>query len=451
MRLIRKCARFFAELVRHLPETENRKQLDQELLLLGAGRKNAVEEYHTGKWMKLLLMLGILLPLGAAVVLLAGEDERPISGNGLSRDSYDGRNRTEEVLVRAEGETEGEEPERNLSVSVKHRKYTAAQARERLEKAREELEEGILSANDSADAVRESLWFPSELADGSVKVNWLTMPYGMIGEDGSIVGEPDEKGNMIDIRAELCCEEETLLYEQTVNVLPAELTAEERFWRDVSGAAAEADEKQVHSPSLTLPQEVSGRVLTWRYPSTRPGAGVLLLIPLLLVLAYAGMDQRIHEQAKKRSDQLLLDYQDFLWKLSTLTGAGMSIRAAFMRIAFQYQKEHTGGIRYVYEEVLYTCREMKTGVPEGKAYEAFGRRCGLPCYVKLGSVLAANLQKGSKGLPEMLSSEAAASLEDLRREARKLGERAGTKMLFPMMIMLDVVLVILMAPALRSL
>ena len=33
---------------------------------------------------------------------------------------------------------------------------------------------------------------------------------------------------------------------------------------------------------------------------------------------------------------------------------------------------------------------MKGGVPEGKAFEEFGRRCGLQSYMKLGGLLEQN-------------------------------------------------------------
>ena len=41
-------------------------------------------------------------------------------------------------------------------------------------------------------------------------------------------------------------------------------------------------------------------------------------------------------------------------------------------------------------------------------------------------------------------------MEERRNLAKKLGEQAGTKLLFPMMLMLLVVMVILMVPAMMS-
>ena len=93
---------------------------------------------------------------------------------------------------------------------------------------------------------------------------------------------------------------------------------------------------------------------------------------------------------------------------------------------------------------------MKSGVAEGTAYENFGRRCQLPNYIKMGSLLSQNLKKGSKGLVSLLEKEALSSMEERKNTARKLGEQAGTKLLFPMLLLFGVVLIILIVPAFLS-
>ena len=65
-------------------------------------------------------------------------------------------------------------------------------------------------------------------------------------------------------------------------------------------------------------------------------------------------------------------------------------------------------------------------------------------------MLSQNLRKGAKGLTELLETEAEASLNERKAHARKIGERAGTKLLLPMVLMLGIVLVILMVPAFLS-
>ena len=165
------------------------------------------------------------------------------------------------------------------------------------------------------------------------------------------------------------------------------------------------------------------------------------------VLLWFHQEQELEKRERQRKRQLILDYPEILFKMAMLLGAGLTIRAAFEKIAEEYRKRKQKNPRYVYEEMLCVCREMENGLGEAAAYEAFGKRCQDARYIKLGSVLSQSLRKGAAGLPELLEREAAAGFEERKQTARKLGEEAGTKLLFPMMLMLGLVLVILMVPA----
>ena len=93
---------------------------------------------------------------------------------------------------------------------------------------------------------------------------------------------------------------------------------------------------------------------------------------------------------------------------------------------------------------------MESGVAQAKAYERFGRRCRIPSYNKLSTMLAQNLRKGTANLPILLKEEAAGAFEERKHTARKLGEKAGTKLLMPMMMFLGITMVIIMVPAFRN-
>jgi hypothetical protein len=133
-----------------------------------------------------------------------------------------------------------------------------------------------------------------------------------------------------------------------------------------------------------------------------------------------------------------------------LLRAGLTLKRTFQKMVSAYEKREKEEPRYVYEEMKQICHEMENGLGEAAAYEAFGKRCGESSYMKLGSLLSQNLKKGGKGLADLLEQEAAAGFQERKNTARKLGEEAGTKMLFPMMLMLAVVLVILVVPAAMS-
>ena len=104
-------------------------------------------------------------------------------------------------------------------------------------------------------------------------------------------------------------------------------------------------------------------------------------------------------------------------------------------------------LRPAYEEMLYACRELHSGVSEASAYEHFGKRTGLQEYTRLSTLLAQNLKKGNSDLLERLREEAVRAGEEKLQGCKRMGEEAGTKLLVPMVLMLLVVMVMIMIPA----
>jgi len=133
-------------------------------------------------------------------------------------------------------------------------------------------------------------------------------------------------------------------------------------------------------------------------------------------------------------------------KCAMLVGAGMTPRQAFERLGKVY-KENSSAKNSLYEEILVTNRELENRIAERRVYESFGRRCGIRETEKLGSMLSRNLTKGTEGLKNALREEAKEAMEIEKERIRKQGETAGTKLLFPMLILLLIVMVIIMIPA----
>ena len=435
--------------------------LKDELLLLSGGRKEAVREYEIAKCRELLILLGISALILGAVLVRSVFETGEVKGERISRPGYGQEDEDKELEASASPRKKsGTRETRTLTVTVGNREYSAKEAEVLLKQAQEELEQVFLGENTSQDEIRKAMYFPETLQQGSVKAEWTLIPYGVIGTDGSIreeiwETEQEEEGTegiVVELQVELSCQNEKRIFETAVRVLPPLMTEQERFWKDVGLALRKADADTVTEEELRLPRSVDDRTLTWRYPQEDKTAVFLLVMLVLPVFLCFHRDRQVHEKALDRNRQLAMDYPDLMWKMAMLLGAGMTIRNSFFRIAAQYSREKQGKKekRYVYEEILYTCNEMRSGIPETTACENFGKRCGTQRYVKLGTYLSQNLQKGARGLTAFLESEAADSMEERKNLSRKMGEQAGTKLLFPMILMLGVVMTILMVPAFLS-
>lgn len=422
--------------------------LQQEIVSLSAGRKSSVREYYAKKMACFLAVLvgGMAVSLIClCIYLLRGEETKMQS---VVRPGYGEGDRKELLTVHVEGE----EDDRELEINVQERRYTDEEKQRLLDRALLELEQKLPGENDSLDEVRKNLVFPQSLAGGAVKASFLTIPYGVIAEDGSLTGSEDENGTQVEIQGTLTCAGMETVHTMFVKVFPPKLPEQERFMQSVRKEVEQADLRDSHEEMVELPRRVEDREIEWIRKTENPFPAVFMLTLILALGVWIEMDSVTHKRAEERKGQLLLDYPDLMWKMTMLLGAGLSMKGIFTRISDEYlrEKKNSKKTRHVYEEVTYTCREMQSGIPEAQAYERFGKRCQLPEYIRLGSVLSQNLKKGSKGLTQLLETEAESSLTDRKNHARKIGERAGTKLLFPMMLMLGIVLVILMVPAFLS-
>ncbi|MDO5344741.1 MAG: type II secretion system F family protein [Lachnospiraceae bacterium] len=425
---------------------EQNQGIAGELNTLSGGNAAEVKKYFAHKIADTLLVLTVMALVSLTVFLTVDRSSRIVENNELQRPGYGMGDREEDLTV----QVDGIEEERPLSVTVQEKRYTAQQAEELLEQGKETLEKELVGENVSLDEVRTRLNFPESLADGAVSVEWMTIPYGIIDDSGAIIGESEENGTIVEIQATLSCQGKELIYETAACVYPPLLSEEEEIWQSVQREVKQADEAEAERSVLTLPEQIAGRNITWLRQPQELLPLFLLLTLFLPCFVWIRRDQQIHQKIRARNLQLGADYSELLWKMTMLLGAGLTIHSAFVKIAAEYQKDRDTNIRYVYEEMVSACIEMKSGVAEGAAYENFGRRCGLPGYIKLGSLLAQNLKKGSKGLASILEKEAETSMEERKNMARKLGEQAGTRLLFPMILMFGVVLVILIVPAFLS-
>lgn len=453
-KVFEKMGEFLVDLLKLDRPGKGKLELQQELAALSTGRKSAVRSYYIKKTASFLAVLTVGLIFSGVCFIVYAMGEKTIQMQLLERPGYGEGDRKEELTV----QIIGAEDEEQMEVTVQERKYTDQEKQELLDAALDELDRVLPGENESLDKVRTALNFPVSMMEGAVAVSWMTMPYGVINEDGS-VKTAEDSGTLVEIQATLTCGGREAIYTACANVFPPELSEREQLRQSIQKEVAQADARESITDVLTLPDDVDGKELIWKKEKQNPVPALLALTLIVSICVYLQMDSTVHSQAEARKNQLILDYPDLMWKMTMLLGAGLSIRGTFVRISEEYlrkqnavpeRKKRSTMTRYVYEEVCYACYEMQSGVSEAQAYERFGKRCQLPEYIRLGSVLSQNLKKGAKGLTELLEAEAESSLNDRKNRARKIGEQAGTKLLLPMVLMLGIVLVILMVPAFLS-
>ncbi len=401
--------------------------------------------------MKMLPVL-FLFVLGVGLILYDFHASKEASDGIIQRNDYGKGSRTESLEAQVEGE-----PEKiPLEIEVKERQYQAAEIQEFFDEIFETLDKKILGANERFQHVDQNLNLVSSIEGEPVEISWELDRYDLMNVKGEIMKDAiDPEGETINLKAVLTYTENEAYqasYQQAVCVFPKTAEAKDEVASEISEKIQKNQEQNASKETFALPKIVKGKKISYYFPFNSRGLVLVVMSILILILLWLLGKQRGKELENQRKEQLLLDYPELVNKLTLFLGAGMTVKRAWRKILQDYEsslKDHD--TRYVYEEMKLTYREIESGVPEAESYENFGRRCNLPCYLKLGALLSQNLRKGVKGLSEMLHIESLQAFEERKARAKRKGEEAGTKLLLPMFMMLALVLVIVIMPAFLTL
>ena len=243
-------------------------------------------------------------------------------------------------------------------------------------------------------------------------------------------------------------QKESETFEYKIYVLQEELSEEERFFRILQERLSAENEKKAEESKILLPEEINGNKIIWKERYENNSIFIFLLFLLGSVLAGKGMDYDLRRSLQKRNRQLEKEYAGFVNKLRLYLSAGLTVRNSLIKITEEYGKYLKSRRKnYLYEELKISCFQLENGVAEEQVYYNFGQRCGEMRFRRLSTLLGVQLKQGNDQLLQILEKEADSALEEQKNRARKAGEEAGTKLLFPMMLMLLVVMFLILVPA----
>lgn len=369
--------------------------------------------------------------------------ETEIVDNSIERNLYgDG---SKKVSLIAE---DGDE-EYCISLDIEEKSYTDEELMQMIETALPDLERSILGENESIDKVAYDLRLVKSVDGYPFDVEWR-VDEEYLDYEGHLVKDRLDAPVPVELTAVISCGSFAL--EHTFSMMICSKAVQPGKAELMERQISEQESNSRSDKKVTLPSEIGGQKIHWSYKRSYRGLLLLAATPLLVLLVYFGRDRDLHRQVEDREEQMRLDYPEIVSSLALLIGAGMTVPNAWMKIAGDYKnrKAQTGRKRYAYEEMLLTIYEMESGVSQMKAYEHFGRRCRIPSYNKLATLLSQNIRKGAANLPLLLREESKDAFEERKHLARSMGEKAGTKLLVPMMMLLGITLVIIMVPAFQT-
>lgn len=169
-----------------------------------------------------------------------------------------------------------------------------------------------------------------------------------------------------------------------------------------------------------------------------------LVVVMFAGVAYYYFGTLTTTKILQRSELLLSDFSEAVSKLALLTNAGMNLREAWREVA-------RAGDTELYQEMRITVQHMDNGMREEDAFYQFGVRCVIPEIKKFTSTIAQGLVRGNREVADMLQAQSKEVWAIKKQNVRRQGEKAASKLLIPMMLMLIGILVMVVLPIFANL
>lgn len=433
----------YKKLCHRLPGLFSSPQVERDLIGLHPGetRENLKAEYY-GKKAAICLVILLAGTLFGAAAKYSAE-----SGIALREDGAIVRGSYQEGAKEIELETDYGHGQTAFQVAVEPRLLSEEESEKMFEDFLEQLPAYILGTNADFQDVTSNLNLQERYGDFPIKVRWESSNPGILSDGGQMFSVEEPQQVTLSFWMTYGAYEQEGEFSLTLR--PRELAEEEALYLEIEELLEQSQVESISEEEWRLPEQWRGQDIRWRQAVEDDSLLLWMAAVATAVAVFLFLDKDLHDQVEKRKKILHREYPEIVHQLALFVGAGMTVRGAFQKIAGDYEaKQEEDGRRLpAYEEMLYTCRELRSGISEGLSYEHFGKRTGLQEYIRLSALLTQNLKRGNSALLERLREEAEKASQERLQQGRKLGEEAGTKLLVPMVLMLAVVMAMIMIPA----
>jgi len=178
----------------------------------------------------------------------------------------------------------------------------------------------------------------------------------------------------------------------------------------------------------------------------------LLIISALLAVAviYCSRYTRIKKMEEYAKDSIIRELPEFINRLVLLLNAGLVLTSAFARITEGCEAGGKEGISYFYSQLNQIGRSMReTNGSMALELQEFAARSGVRELMRVSGIISDNIDKGA-GLVEKLRIESELLWMTKKKIAEGKGRLSETKLTFPLVILLLVLIMITIAPALME-
>ncbi|MCR4740512.1 MAG: hypothetical protein K5886_09690 [Lachnospiraceae bacterium] len=414
----------------------------------------------TGFYKKKLKALLLMVMAGSILCILtemsSGKKDHPLNHDEIIRNGIGGT--SENVSLWAVNETTDEKVRLRLTVS--EQKYDTKILDELFGSLNTLLPSVIAGDNPSADHVIYDLNFVRSLDDFPFTLSYRTSDPLLLDSKGHINREKlsDRKGHETGILVNvfITCSYEDYGREISLYVRlfedPEQGPGNRPFEELLTESVNEVEKDTRNADRFMLPRTVGNDRVSYEEVPSYNSLLIFILSLTAGILLYRREDDELKKKISKRNEQMLADYPLIINRFSLFYSVGMTTRGILLKLCRDYEQKRDGGSEkhYIYEELLRTRQLLEEGMGECAAYEDFGKRCQLHKYRQLAGLMEQTVVKGRMDIGNVLREEAEKAFTERKNQARESGEKAGTKLLLPMFMMLFTVIIIIIIPAMSA-
>ena len=393
----------------------------------------------------LLVLLVILAIIFSFVPAASGPGEREWD---LERPGASDPPKTIEAEVSAE--YGGYTARQKASVRILPREPSPEEAALLIEELEQRLPALIAGENLSLSSVTKDLVLPHYDKDTGAELSWRSSDPRVISNEGKVNLIGIRSGTPVALTAyiRLASAYDSFHIGVTTGSSVPEDRAEGALRERINEAVSQASNARDGDVALLPEETADGVKLVWAPPENENGTAVIFAGGMIVFFFFTQRYKGAIRNVERARQEMERDYPDFVQKLGLLLGAGLVITSAISRITEDYLDTRVNyGHRRLYEEIAAAQERMHAaGTPLVYEFSELARRSGLRELMRFSSVLSDNIDKGST-LADKLRAENELLWESRKKRAEKEGRVAETKLIFPMVLQILVVIAITVMPA----
>lgn len=367
--------------------------------------------------------------------------------NQINRPAWDERTMT--YQTKAIFEFENQTIMKNITLNVLQKIRSEDEVEKALEKTKQKIKKEILGSNKDLNHIYKKLNFFTLDKETGALIKWATDAPGLIDYRGNVNSKAINNSQDVQINVQLEIQDKRQTYEMNVTVVPFETEAS---FTEMTEAKIKEIVKEINksqsADDLTLPREVDRIHITWFKNKQSSFWFIMIIMMIIFYLLFAYRYDKVNKKIKLKRYAIERDFPDFMSKLVLLLNAGLIVQSAIEKMVYDYLKYYKDKEKSdLYEELAQAVQNAKE-VNSSFMFElkSFAVRCQVREVMRFVSIVSENIHMGSE-LTSKLQSEAEQMWQNRKLKAEELGRLADTKLTFPLLIFLLVIIVIIITPA----